>query len=112
MSCLKSQYEVIYRVKMFPDTLLKINVIEEDLSLLIKGNKSLFKSTKKALRDSKPIILLKDVASTKYITFHKARQNYLDNPAGTFSSQTGFTVKPSDIARINGNVKRFNNYID
>lgn len=230
---------------MFPDTLSKNNVIEEDLSLLIKDNQSLFKSTKKAIRDSiaysigkksfenptngqvildmrtvpavnfksevflkdgkqivfkelmknrfsypledpiewkvesetkkiatyickkavgkykgreyvawfsesipmsdgpyvfkglpglilevydinnfitfsmirftkveKPIILLKDVASTTYTTFHKARKNFLDNPAGTFSSQTGFTVKPSDIARINGNAKRFNNYID
>jgi len=242
---LKSQYEVIYRLKMFPDTLSKDNVIEEDLSLLINGNKSLFKSTKKAVRDSiayaigkksfdnpvngqvildmhavpgvnfksevflnerkqfvykelvknrfsypledpvewkienetkniatyackkaigkykgreyiawfsenipipdgpyvfkglpglilevydinnyitfsmikfakvqKPIKLLKDVAATKYSAFHKARQNFLDNPAGAFSSQTGLSVKPGDIARINNNAKKFNNYID
>ncbi|MCU7613251.1 GLPGLI family protein [Chryseobacterium sp. GMJ5] len=49
---LKSQYEVIYRIKSFPDTLSKKNTIEEDLSLLINGNKSLFKSTKKAYSDS------------------------------------------------------------
>jgi len=242
---LKSQYEAIYRVKMFPDTLSKNNEILEDLSLLISGNKSLFKSTKKTLRDSiayaigkksfdnaidgkvildmkavpsvnfksevyfengqqtiykellknrfayrlediiswkigsetkqiasylckkatgkyngrnytawftesvpipdgpytfkglpglilevyddneyisfsivsfkkieKPIILMKDVANTKYSVFHRARQNFLDNPAGTFSNQTGFTVKPNDITRINNSIKRFNNYID
>lgn len=240
-----SEYEVIYKVKIYPDTTSKTNEIEENLSLLIKGNKSLFKSTKKALRDSiayaigkksfdnaidgkvildmkavpsvnfksevyfengqqiiykellknrfaypleeiiswkitsetktiatylckkaigkyngrnytawfaesvpipdgpytfkglpgltlevyddneyisfsivsfkkveKPIILMKDVANTKYSAFHKARQNFLDNPAGTFSNQTGFTVKPNDVVRINNSIKRFNNYID
>ncbi|GAA5096976.1 hypothetical protein GCM10023210_31440 [Chryseobacterium ginsengisoli] len=60
----------------------------------------------------KPIIVMKDVANTKYSTFHKARQNFLDNPSGTLSSQIGLTIKPNDASRINGNVKRFNNYID
>lgn len=49
---LKSQYEVIYRVKLFSDTLNKNNALQEDLSLLIKGQKSIFKSTKKAIKDS------------------------------------------------------------
>lgn len=47
-----SQYEIIYRLKMVRDTLVKDNVIEEDLSLLIKGSTSLFKSNKKAVKDS------------------------------------------------------------
>src|SRR5690606_29127872 len=45
-------YEVIYRVRMYTDTTSKSNVIEENVSLLIKDDKSLFKSTKKAIRDS------------------------------------------------------------
>lgn len=49
---IKSQYEVIYRLKMVRDTLVKDNLIEEDLSLLINGNTSLFKSNKKAVKDS------------------------------------------------------------
>ncbi|MDH6253101.1 GLPGLI family protein [Chryseobacterium sp. H1D6B] len=242
---LKSQFEVIYRIKMFPDTLSKNNVIEEDLSLLIKDNKSLFKSNKKAIRDSiafavgkksfenpvdgkvmldmrnvpgvnfksevyfengkqtiykellknrfsypledaikweigfetkmiasylckkatgkyrnrnyivwftdavpipdgpyvfkglpglvleaydtkdyinfsivrfkkaeKPIVIMKDATPTKYATFHKARQNFIDNPSGTFTNQTGLSVKPSDISRMNNTARRFNNYID
>ncbi len=242
---LKSKYEVIYKIRMFPDTLSKNNPIEENISLLIGDNSSLFKSTQKAIRDSvaysigkksfdnptngkvildmrnvpgvnfksevffvngkqtvykellknrfsypledaivwditgetktvasylckkalgkykgrkyvawftdkvpipdgpyvfkglpglilevfdekeyitfsmvsfkkieKPIILMKDVVSTKYSVFHKARQNFLDNPAVTFSNQTGLAVKPNDITRIKMNVNRFNNYID
>lgn len=31
---------------------------------------------------------MKDVAPTKYENFYKARQNYLDNPAGMISNQT------------------------
>lgn len=60
----------------------------------------------------KPIVLMKDTANTTYTTFHKARQNFLNNPAGTFSIQTGLTVKPNDVSRINGTIKKFNNYID
>ncbi|GAB0156244.1 hypothetical protein CHRYSEOSP005_15080 [Chryseobacterium sp. Alg-005] len=242
---LNSEYEVIYKVKMYPDTTSKNNVMEENVSLLIKGDKSLFKSTKKAIRDSiamavgkksfenpvdgkvildmrtvpgvnfksevfseggrqiiykellknrfsypledpiewkiesdtktvatylckkaigkykgrnyiawftetvpipngpyvfkglpglvlevydtndyisfsmvsfkkvaKPLILMKDAASTKYEIYHKARQNFIDNPSVTFMNQTGLSVRPSDVSRINSNVKRFNNYID
>ena len=49
---LMSEFEVIYRLKSSRDTLSKNNNIEEDLSLLINGNKSLFKSTQKAISDS------------------------------------------------------------
>lgn len=49
---LQSEYEVIYKFKMYPDTLSKINPDEEYLSLLINNNKSLFKSTQKAKTDS------------------------------------------------------------
>ena len=48
---LMSEFEVIYRLKSSRDTLSKNNNIE-DLSLLINGNKSLFKSTQKAISDS------------------------------------------------------------
>lgn len=241
---LNSQYEVIYRLKMLSDTMNKNISLEEDLSLLIKDNQSLFKSTKKTIRDSvamaigkksfehpidgkvmldmrnvpgvnfksevyydgkqtiykellknrfsypledeinwnieketkmvasylckkatgkykgrnyiawfteaipipdgpyifkglpglivevydvndyisftmisfkkavKPIIVMKDVTPTKYSIFRKARQNFLDNPSGTFSNQTGLSIRPDAVARINSNVKRFNNYID
>lgn len=61
---------------------------------------------------SKPIIPMKDVAPTKYETFYKARQNYLDNPAGMISNQTGYVLKPSHVARINSNAKRSNNFLD
>lgn len=49
---LKSEYEVIYRITSFNDTLYKHNAVEENLSLLIKGNKSLFRSAQKAKSDS------------------------------------------------------------
>lgn len=242
---LQSEFEVIYKMRMYPDTLSKINSDEEYLSLLINNNKSLFKSTQKAKSDSimlaigkqqfanpvngkvmlnmekvpsvkfksevfndvgrlmvykellrnrfsypledpiiwetenetkiintykckkavgeykgrnyvvwyteaipipegpyvfkglpglvlevydvkdyvnfsivsfkkvaKPIILMKDVTPTKYETFYKARQNFLDNPAGMISNQTGYALKPSHVARINSNAKRSNNFID
>jgi GLPGLI family protein len=242
---LKSQYEVIYKIKSFNDTLSKYNAAEENLSLLINGNKSLFRSTQKAKSDSiamaigkksfenpvngkvildmknvpgvyfksevfsdngkqtifkelmrnkfsfpledpiqwkigsetkmiesyackkatgkykgrhyiawftesipipdgpyvfkglpglvlevydpndnihftmvsfkkvvKPMTLMKDAFATKYSTFYKARQNSIDNAAGVLSNQTGITLKPADIARINNNAKRNNNYLD
>lgn len=242
---LMSQFEVIYRLKSSSDTLLKNNSIEEDLSLLINGNKSLFKSTKKAISDSialavgnksfdnpvdgkvvfdmrnvpivkfksevfsdngkqtvykvlirnnfsyyledpiewkilgetktiasylckkamgkyknrnyivwfteaipipdgpyvfkglpglvvevydtldynrfsmisfkkveKPIILMKDVVSTKYSIFFEARKNILNNPAAILSNQTGVNLSSSTVAKINANSKYFNNYID
>jgi len=242
---LKSQYEVIYKIKSFNDTLYKYNAAEENLSLLIKGHKSLFRSTQKAISDSiamaigkksfenpvdgkvildmknvpgvyfksevfsdngkqtiykelmrnrfsfpledpiqwkignetkiienysckkatgkykgrhyvawfteaipipdgpyvfkglpglvlevydpsdnihftmvsfkkvvKPMTLMKDAFATKYSTFYKARQNSIDNAAGVLSNQTGITLKPADIARINSNAKRNNNYLD
>jgi GLPGLI family protein len=242
---LQSEFEVIYKVRMYPDTLSKSNPDEEYLSLLINNNKSLFKSTQKAKSDSivlaigkqqfanpvdgkvvlnmekvprvrfksevfndggkqmvyqellrnrfsypledpinwktenatkiigtykckkavgeykgreyvawytetvpipdgpyvfkglpglvlevydtkdyvnfsmvsfkkvsKPIIPMKDVAPTKYETFYKARQNFLDNPAGMISNQTGRVLKPSHAARINSNARRSNNFID
>lgn len=49
---LRSQYEVIYSVKFLSDTLNKNSVREENLSLLIKDQQSLFRSTKKAYSDS------------------------------------------------------------
>lgn len=49
---LQSEYEVIYRIKSFADTLMKNDPMEEDLSLLIKGQKSLFRSTQKSKSDS------------------------------------------------------------
>lgn len=242
---LKSQYEVIYKLKMFQDTLSKDNLMEENVSLLVRGNKSLFKSTKKAFADSismaitkksfdnpidgkvildykavpavnfksevfldngkqtvykeflknrfsysledpiqwkidgetkmiesylckkaigkyrnrnyvawfaesvpipdgpyvfkglpglvmevydtgnfiffsmvsfkkieKPMILLKDVFATDYKTYLKARKNFLDNPAGAISNQTGIVLKAQNIERINNNARHFNNYID
>lgn len=242
---LQSQYEVIYKIKSFNDTLSKYNAAEENLSLLINGNKSLFRSTQKAKSDSiamaigkksfenpvngkvildmknvpgvyfksevfsdngkqtifkelmrnkfsfpledpiqwkigsetkmiesyackkatgkykgrhyiawftesipipdgpyvfkglpglvlevydpndnihftmvsfkkvvKPMTLMKDAFATKYSTFYKARQNSIDNAAGVLSNQTGITLKPADIARINNNAKRNNNYLD
>lgn len=242
---LKSEYEVLYKIKSFNDTLSKYNVTEENLSLLIKNQKSLFRSTQKGLSDSiamaigkksfdnpidgkvildmknvpgvyfksevffdngkqtiykelmrnkfsfpledpiiwkigtetkliesysckkatgkykgrhyiawftesipipdgpyvfkglpglnlevydpndnihftmisfkrvvKPITLMKDAFETKYSTFYKARQNSIDNAAGVLSNQTGITLKPSDIARINSNARRVNNYLD
>ena len=242
---IKSQYEVIYRVKMLRDTLVKENFVEEDLSLLINGQKSLFKSTQKAVSDSammaigkeqfdnpvngkviidlkkvpsvkfpsevfldnskqfvykellksqfvypledvidwklksetqkigsytckkaegtykgrkyiawytneiplsdgpyvfkglpglileifdtkgytsfsmislkkteKPIVPIKDAINTTYQAFCKARQNYLDDPAGTVSANTGFTLKPANIERIKSRIRSNNNYID
>lgn len=242
---LQSEYEVIYKVNIYPDTLTKNNVLQEYSSLLINNNKSLFKSTQKAKSDSialaigkkqwenpvdgkiivdlrnvpkvnfkdevysengkqtiykellktrfsfpledelvwkiedesktietyvckkattkyknrtytawftgavpipegpyifknlpglvlevydthdylkftlvslrkvaKPIILMKDVFATDYKTYKKARKNFLDNPAGMISNQTGINLKPQNIARINENAKRFNNYFD
>ncbi len=242
---LKSQYEIIYRIKSFADTLTQKEAMEEDLSLLISGKKSLFRSTQKAISDSiamsigkksvenaingkvvvdmrnvprtyfksevfsdngkqtiykelmrnkfsfpledpiqwkvgsetkmiesylckkatgkykgrhyvawftesipipdgpyvfkglpglvlevydpndnihftmisfkkvvKPMTLMKDVFATKYSMFYKARQNSIDNAAGVLSNQTGITLKPADIARINSNAKRVNNYLD
>ncbi len=53
----KSQYEVIYRFKSLNDTLSKNSGVQEDLSLLIKGNKSLFKSTQKAISDSIALVV-------------------------------------------------------
>ncbi|WP_133175180.1 GLPGLI family protein, partial [Chryseobacterium sp. HMWF001] len=49
---LRSQYEIIYKIRCFDDTLSKKNPSEENLSLLISGNKSLFRSTQKAVSDS------------------------------------------------------------
>lgn len=240
-----SEYEVIYNLRILSDTLQPENATQENISLLIKGNKSLFKSTKKAIRDSvamsigkksfgnpvdgkvildmrnvpnvnfksevflddgkqtvykellknkfayplddkivwkiedetktiatylckkatgtykdrnyiawfsekvtipdgpyvfkglpglimevydtknyvnfsmvsfkkviKPIVLIKDPINTDYLTFYKARENYLNNPSGTFTSQTGISLKPANASRINTNSKRVNNYID
>lgn len=56
---LKSHYEVIYRVKFASDTLTKGDIKEEDLSLLIKDNQSLFKSTMKAVNDSVSLAVTK-----------------------------------------------------
>jgi GLPGLI family protein len=242
---LQSQYEVMYRIKSFSDTVARNNLTEENLSLLIRGNKSLFRSTQKVISDSiamaignkafenpvngkvildmknvpgvyfksevfsdngkqtiykelmrnrfsfpledpiqwkignetkmienysckkatgkykgrhyvawfteaipipdgpyvfkglpglvlevydpsdnihftmvsfkkvvKPMTLMKDAFATKYSTFYKARQNSIDNAAGVLSNQTGITLKPADIARINSNAKRNNNYLD
>jgi len=242
---LMSEFEVIYRLKSSRDTLSKNNNIEEDLSLLINGNKSLFKSTQKAISDSiavavgnksfdnpvngkviidmrtvpivkfksevfsdngkqtvykvllknnfsylledpiewkihdetktitsylcrkatgkyknrnyivwfteaipipdgpyvfkglpglvvevydtldynhfsmisfkkveKPIILMKDVFSTKYSTFFETRKNFLDNPAAILSNQTNINLSSSAVSKINTNSKYFNNYID
>ncbi|WP_082376981.1 GLPGLI family protein [Chryseobacterium indologenes] len=242
---IKSQYEVIYRVKMLRDTLAKENVIEEDLSLLVNGQKSLFKSTQKAVSDSalmaigkeqfenpvngkvvidlrkvpsvrfpsevyfdngkqtvykellknqfayplgdiidsklhnetrkigsytckkaegtykgrhyiawytneipisdgpyvfkglpglileifdtkgytifsmisikkaeKPIIPIKEAISTTYQAFCKARQNYLDDPAGTVSARTGIALKPANIESIKSRIRSNNNFID
>ncbi len=242
---LNSEYEVIYNLRILPDTLQPKNSIQENVSLLIKGNKSLFKSTKKAIRDSvamsigkksfespidgkvildmrsvpgvnfksevfldngkqtvykellknkfaysleddivwkiegetkiiatylckkaigryknrnyiawfseqvaipdgpyvfkglpglimevydknsymnfsmvsfkkviKPIVLINNSIKTDFLTFTKARKNYLENPSGTFTNQTGISLKPSDASRINSNSNRFNNYID
>lgn len=47
-----SEYEVIYRIKSFADTLTQNDPMEEDLSLLIKGNTSLFRSVQKDKSDS------------------------------------------------------------
>jgi hypothetical protein len=60
----------------------------------------------------KPMILLKDVFATDYKTYLKARKNFLDNPAGAISNQTGIVLKPQNIERINNNARHFNNYID
>jgi GLPGLI family protein len=242
---LNSEYEAIYRVKFYADTLSKSNATQEDLSLLIKGYKSLFKSTKKAYSDSvameigkkawdnpvdgrvildtkgvpavnfksevysdmgkqivykeflknhlayplediikwkieeetkmigsytckkatgrynkrnyiawftesvpipdgpyvfkglpglvvevydksdyvnfsmvsfkkvvKPIVLMKDVTSTKYSAYVKMRQNFLDNPVGTLQNQTGLTIDPKYMSQVNNNARRFNNYMD
>lgn len=49
---LKSDYEVIYKLKCYDDTLSKNFASEENLSLLIKDQKSLFRSTQKAISDS------------------------------------------------------------
>lgn len=241
----KSDYEVIYRIRSFADTLTKKDPMEEDLSLLINGQKSLFRSTQKGLSDSiamsignkavanavngkvvvdmrgvppvnfksevyfedgkqtiykelmknklsylledpiawkvqsetktvesylckkatgkykgrhytawftesipipdgpyvfkglpglvlevydtneniyfkmvsfrktnKPMVLMKNVFATKYSSYYKAKQNMIENPAGMLSSQTGITLKPDQIIRINSNSKLFNNHID
>jgi GLPGLI family protein len=60
----------------------------------------------------KPIILLKDVYSTDYKTYTKARKNFLDNPAAAISNRTGITIQPQYIEKVNSNARRFNNYID
>nr|WP_314499722.1 GLPGLI family protein [uncultured Chryseobacterium sp.] len=61
---------------------------------------------------SKPIILIKDSIKTDFLTFTKARRNYLDNPSGTFTNQTGISLNPAVVSRVNANSNRFNNYID
>ena len=242
---LQSEYEVIYKVKIHPDTLNQTNVLQEYSSLLIKDNTSLFKSTQKAKSDSialaigkkqwenpidgkivvdlrdvpkvnfkdevyldkgkqtifkellktkfsfpledqlgwkiedetktienyickkattkyknrtyvawfssavpipdgpyifknlpglilevydtsdflrftlvslkkveKPILIMKDVFSTDYNTYKKARKNFLDDPAGAVSNQTGMALSPQNMARINENARRYNNYFD
>ncbi len=242
---LNSEYEVIYNLKILSDTLQPEKAIQENISLLIKGNKSLFKSTKKAIRDSvamsigkksfenpingkvmldmrdvpnvnfksevflddgkqtvykellrnkfaypledqivwkiegetktiatylckkatgtyknrnyiawfsekvaipdgpyvfkglpglimevydtknyvnfslvsfkkviKPIVLIKDAINTDYLTFNKARQNFLNNPSGAIMSQTGLSLNQANVSRINTNAKSFNNYFD
>lgn len=242
---INSEYEVIYNIRILRDTLQSENAIQESISLLINGNKSLFKSTKKAISDSvamaigkksfenpvdgkvildmrnvpnvnfksevfldngkqtvykellknkfayplddqivwkiesetktiatylckkatgkyknrnyiawfsekvaipdgpyvfkglpglimevydtknyvnfsmvsfkkviKPIVLIEDAINTDYLTFSKARQNYMNNPSGTFTSQTGMSLNQSNASRINTNAKRINNFID
>jgi len=244
-SNIKSQLEVIYRVKMLRDTLIKESIVEEDLSLLISGQTSLFKSTQKAISDStmmaigkeqfenpvngkvvidlrkvpsvrfpsevyfdngkqtvykellknqfvyiledkviwqldnetrkidsynckkaegkykgrsyiawytneipindgpyifkglpglileifdtkgytsfsmisikkteKPIVPIKDAISTTYQAFCKARQNYLNDPAGAVSARTGIALKPADIESIKSRIRSNNNFID
>lgn len=49
---IESEYEVIYKVKIYSDTISKTYANEEKTSLLIKNNKSIFKSTQKAVSDS------------------------------------------------------------
>ena len=67
-------------------------------------------SIKKVL---KPMVLMKETINTTYQTFLKARQNYLNDPAGTASSRIGgFKLTPEDIERINSNARRDNNFID
>lgn len=61
---------------------------------------------------AKPIIIMKDAFATDIKTYKKARKNFLDNPAGAVSNQTGMNLKPQNIARINANARRFNNYYD
>jgi GLPGLI family protein len=61
---------------------------------------------------AKPMILMKNVFATKYSSYHKAKQNMIENTAGMLSSQTGIALKPEQIARINNNSKLFNNHID
>lgn len=244
-SNIKSQLEVIYRVKMLRDTLIKESIVEEDLSLLINGQTSLFKSTQKAISDStmmaigkeqfenpvngkvvidlrkvpsvrfpsevyfdngkqtvykellknqfvytledkviwqldnetrkigsynckkaegkykgrsyiawytneipindgpyifkglpglileifdtkgytsfsmisikkteKPIVPIKDAISTTYQAFCKARQNYLNDPAGAVSARTGIALKPANIESIKNRIRSNNNFID
>jgi len=60
----------------------------------------------------KPMILMKDAFATKYSNFYKARKDMIENAAGMLSSQTGITLNPNDIMRINNNAKRNNNYLD
>ena len=61
---------------------------------------------------AKPMILMKDAYGTKYSSFYKARKNMIENAAGMLSNQTGITLSPSSIERINNNAKRNNNYLD
>ncbi|MDH6254038.1 GLPGLI family protein [Chryseobacterium sp. H1D6B] len=61
---------------------------------------------------TKPMILMKDAFATDFQAYNKARKNFLDNPAGTISNQTGIAIKPQQISTINQNARRFNNYID
>lgn len=49
---IQSEYEVIYKAKIYTDTLSKLHPNEERVSLLINKNTSLFKSSQKAISDS------------------------------------------------------------
>lgn len=83
------------------------------LVLEVHDTKDFVKFTIVSLKKvAKPIIVMKDVYATNFQTYKKARKTFLDNPAGAISNQTGLVLKPQNIARINENARRFNNYID
>ncbi|WP_051882211.1 GLPGLI family protein [Chryseobacterium soli] len=91
-----------YIFKGLPGLVLEVSDTNDYLSFSLISLKKVIK----------PIVLMKDVFATSYLTYVKARKNFLDNPAGSLSNQIGIPIEKKNIERINNNARRYNNYFD